>query len=85
MNLVLYSMKPFHGIIKISAIVIFAQIWYYEAQPIKGLYPFHGFVWYPPEPLEKPSIYEAVTRFRKSRISAIRILADVVFHENHKD
>ena len=44
MNLVLYAVKQFHGMIMISAIVIFAQIWYDKAQVMKNLYPFHGFV-----------------------------------------
>ncbi len=70
---------------KIFTIAFLVRIWYHEAQVTKTPCPFHGFVWPLLELWEEPSIYKTVTHFRKSHISVIRILADVVFHENHKD
>lgn len=84
MNLILYAVKQFHGIIKISVIVIFAQIWYHEAQSMRGIYPLHGFVWPLPEPQICTSIRKAATRSRKSPMGIIYTPTNEIFHENHK-
>ena len=71
--------------IKIFAVVIFAQICYDEAQVAIGHYPLHGFVGHPPEPWERPLIRKAVTRLGKSPTGIIRLFVNDIFHENHND
>ena len=85
MNLVLYSVKRFNGIMKFFTVVISAQICYDEAQVTKAICPLHGFVRHPPEPQERPLIRKADTRFGKSPTGVIRSLLNDPFHENHKD
>ena len=85
MNLILYSAKRFYGMIKIFAVVIFAQICYDEVQVAIGHYPLHGFVGHPPEPWERPLIRKADTRFRKSPAGVTCSPLNAIFHENHKD
>ena len=85
MNLILYSAKYFHGMMKIFAVVISTQICYDEAQVIKATYPLHSFMGHLPEPWERPLIRKAATRFGKSPTGVIRSLLNDLFHENHKD
>ena len=85
MNLILYSVKRFYGMMKIFAVVIFSQVCYDEAQVTKAVYSLHSFVGYPPEPWERPLVRKAATRFGKSPAGIIRLFANNIFHENHKD
>ena len=71
--------------IKIFAVVISAQICYYEAQVTKATYSLHNFVGHPPEPWERPLIRKADTRFRKSPAGVTCSPLNAIFHENHKD